>query len=227
VELFCIDTPSAANAAWAFEMAWLFRYPHPVRVIHDQGNEFQGMDFQILLQQYVIEDVPTSVQNPQANAVCEQMHQVVGNILRTLLHSNPPANLIDVRTMVEYCLATASYSLHCTANRALGVSPGAVVFHRDMLIDGPYVANLLLLLREKRQAVIDDNLQRENNQWRNFDYVAGQQVLELVPDPANFEMRTKGPYRILQVHTNGTVTIERAPGLRDRVNIRRARPFLQ
>jgi hypothetical protein len=24
VELFCIDTPSAANAAWAFEMAWLF-----------------------------------------------------------------------------------------------------------------------------------------------------------------------------------------------------------
>jgi transposase InsO family protein len=71
VALFCIDTPSAANAAWAFEMAWLFRYPRPVRVIHDQGNEFQGMDFQVLLQQYGIEDAPTSVQNPQANAVCE------------------------------------------------------------------------------------------------------------------------------------------------------------
>jgi transposase InsO family protein len=81
VELFRIDTPSAANAAWAFEMAWLFRYPHPVRVIHDQGNEFQGMDFQVLLEQYGIEDVPTSVRNPQANAVCERMHQVVGNIL--------------------------------------------------------------------------------------------------------------------------------------------------
>jgi hypothetical protein len=86
--------------------------------------------------------------------------------------------------MVEYCfLATASYSLCCAANRALGVSPGAVVFHCDMLIDVPYVANLLLL-REKRQAVIDDNLRQENNQRRNFDYVAGQQVLELVPDPA-------------------------------------------
>jgi hypothetical protein len=86
------------------------------------------------------------------------MHQVMGNILRTLLHSNPPANLNDVRTMVEYCLANASYSLCCSANRALGVSPGAVVFHRDMLIDVPYVANLLLLLHEKTQAVIDDNL---------------------------------------------------------------------
>jgi hypothetical protein len=141
------------------------------------------------------------------------MHQVVGNILRTLLHSNPPANLNDVRTMVEYCLATASYSLCCAANRALGVSPGAVVFHRDMLIDVPYVAKNLLLLREKRQAVIDDNLRWENNRWRNFDYVAGQQVLELVLDHAKLETRTKGPYRILQVHTNGTVTIERAPGL--------------
>jgi transposase InsO family protein len=69
VELFCIETPSAANAAWAFEMAWLFCYPHSVRVIHDQGNEFQGMDFQVLLQQYGIEDVPTSVRNSQANAV--------------------------------------------------------------------------------------------------------------------------------------------------------------
>jgi transposase InsO family protein len=158
VELFCIETPTAANAAWAFQMAWLFQYPCPVRVIHDQGNEFQGMDFQILLQQYDIKDVPTSVRNPQANAVCEQMHQVVGNILRTLLHSNPPANLNeDARTMVEYCLATASYLLRCAANRALGVSPGALVFHRDMLIDVPYVANLLLL-REKKQAVIDDNL---------------------------------------------------------------------
>jgi hypothetical protein len=115
------------------------------------------MDFQILLQQYGIKDVPTSVQNPQANAVCEQMHQVVGNILQTLLHSNPPANLNDARTIVEYCLATASYLLHCAANRALGVLPAAVVFHHDMLIDVPYVANLLLL-HEKRQAVIDDNL---------------------------------------------------------------------
>jgi hypothetical protein len=127
--------------------------------------------------------------------------------------------------MVEYCLATASYSLRCAANRALGVSPGAVVFHRDMLIDVPYVANLLLLC-EKRQAVIDDNIRWENNRQRNFDYIAGQQVVELVPDPAKLETRTKGPYRILQVHTNGTVTIEHAPGQQDRVNIRHVRPFL-
>jgi hypothetical protein len=45
------------------------------------------------------------------------------------------------------------------------------VFHRNMLIDVPYVANLLLL-REKRQAVIDYNLSRENNRRCNFDFVA-------------------------------------------------------
>jgi transposase len=48
------------------------------------------MDFQILLQQYGIEDVPTSVQNPQANAVCERMHQVADKFANfiTLQSSN-------------------------------------------------------------------------------------------------------------------------------------------
>jgi hypothetical protein len=133
-------------------------------LVQSESSMTRAMNFRAwtfkpaLLQQYgIVEDVPTSVQNPQANAVCEQMHQVVGNILQTLFYSNPPANLNDVRTMVEYCLATTSYSLCCAANRALGVSPGAVVFHRDMSIDVPYVANLLVLC-EKRHAVIDDNL---------------------------------------------------------------------
>ena len=31
-------------------------------------------------------------------------------------------------------------------------------------------------------------------------------------------------YRVVQVHTNGTRTIQRRPGLTDRVNIRQLRP---
>ena len=34
----------------------------------------------------------------------------------------------------------------------------------------------------------------------------------------------RGPYRITQVHTNNTVTIQIRPGVTDRFNIRRIKP---
>ena len=225
-ELIRIDTPSAALSAYAFEIGWLFRYPRPVRVIHDQGNEFQGLPFQNLLRLYGILDVPTSVRNPQANAICERMHQVVGNILRTLLHIHPPQDHHVAAQAVDYALATASHALRSTIHRTLGTSPGALVFHRDMFIDLPYIADLLLL-RDKRQALIDYNLRRENNKRRTHDYKINDYVLELVPNPTKLGFRTRGPFRVEQVHTNGTLTIRRSPTLIDRVNIRRLRPFFQ
>ena len=127
---------------------------------------------------------------------------------------------------MDYALATAQHALRATVHRTLGVSPGAIVFHRDMMIDVPYIANFLLL-RDKRQALIDYNLRRENNRRRNFDYQAGEYVLELKKDPTKLGIRTTGPYRIEQVHTNGTLTIRRGPGLTDRINIRRLRPYFR
>ena len=94
------------------------------------------------------------------------MHQVVGNVLRTLLNLHPPQTHHVASQAVDYALATASHALRSTIHRTLGTSPGALVFHRDMFIDLPYMADLLLL-REKRQALIDYNLQRENKQTTN------------------------------------------------------------
>ena len=89
-----------------------------------------------------------------------------------------------------------------------------------MIIDVPFVENLLLL-HNKRQAVVDYNLQRENQHQYNYNYKQGQQVLELVSKPMKLGPRTKGPFLIEQLHANGTLTISRGPSLIDRVNIRR------
>ena len=48
-----------------FDSQWLCRYPRPVRVIHDNGNEFIGMEFQQMLSSYGIRSVATSVKNPR------------------------------------------------------------------------------------------------------------------------------------------------------------------
>jgi hypothetical protein len=112
----------------------------------------------------------------------------------------------NAEALVNYALATASHALRSMVHCTLGISPRALVFHHDMFIDIPYVADLLLL-RDKRQALIDYNLRHENNCHRNYDYRIGDQVLELLPEPNKLGHHTRGPFSILQVHTNGTVTI--------------------
>ena len=66
-----------------YAQCWLSCYPWPQRCVHDLGGEFTGPEFQTLLENCHIKDVCTSAKNPQSNAVCERMHQTVGNVLIT------------------------------------------------------------------------------------------------------------------------------------------------
>ena len=226
-ELVRIPDKTALTVARAVEHAWLYRYPRPVKCIHDQGPEFIGHDFQFRMSDWGIKTHQISVRNPQANAICERMHQTVANLIRVMIHSHPPANLLAAAHLVDDALATASYALRTTVHNTLGYSPGSIVFNRDMVLDVPYIADLHLL-RYKRQQRIDHNLRTANNRRYNFDYVVGGRVLEVVSSKSKngkLRKRTKGPYSILQVHSNGTLTIRRNGNLIDRVNIRRLRPF--
>jgi transposase InsO family protein len=49
-----------------FENEWLSRYTRPLRCIHDQGTEFTSLSFQHILTINGIQDVRTTVVNPQA-----------------------------------------------------------------------------------------------------------------------------------------------------------------
>jgi transposase InsO family protein len=224
VELVRIDNKTSHHIATQFENSWLSRYPRPNRCVHDNGGEFIGWEFQRLLQQVGIKDVATTSRNPQANAVCERMHQTVGNILRTLLHVNRPQNAQAAAQLVDEALATAMHAMRCAASRTLGISPGALVFHRDMILDLPVIADLLTI-RDKRQVLIDENLRRQNLKRRSFDYQVGQDVLIKAISPSKLEPRAHGPYRIVQVHVNGNLTVQRAPHVLERVNIRRVVPY--
>lgn len=52
-EILRVPNTMTTKAAHSFEMGWLFKYPQPVWVIvHDQGTEFMGEDFQALLRQW-------------------------------------------------------------------------------------------------------------------------------------------------------------------------------
>ena len=224
VEMIRIERKTAAHIAQQFANIWLSRYPRPNKCVHDNGGEFVGWEFQQLLQQAGVEDKPTTSRNPQANAVCERMHQTVANILRTTLATYQPANVDQANQIIENALATAVHATRCAVAQSIGTSPGNLVFRRDMFIDLPLVADLVDI-QQRRQLKIDENLRRQNQKRREYHFHIGQPVLIKTITPSKLEPRAHGPYPIVQTYTNGTVDIARTPHVLERINIRRLVPF--
>ena len=103
------------------------------------------------------------------------------------------------------------------------VSP-FTVHQRDMILDIPLVADLELI-RQNRQALIDEQLIRANRRRISHDYQPNDEVLILAYKPDKLAPHAIGPFRITAVHTNGTVTIQRNAAVTERINIRRIRPY--
>ena len=200
--------------------SWFSRYPRSRKIIYDNGSEFK-LHFRNLCDTYGLERKPTTIKNPQANAILERVHQVIMGMLRT-------AELDMAETISEEDVSTflddASWAIRTTHHTVLKASPGAAIFGRDMLFDIPFVADWHKI-GDYRQQQTDRNTNRENARRYDYDYVVGGQVL-IRKDGIlrKAESRYKGPWTITQVHTNGTIRVQR--GTRsERMNIRRVTPY--
>ena len=195
-----------------------------MKCIHDNGGEFTGLEFQRLLKRCNIEDAPTTSRNPTANAICERMHQTVGNVLRTLVHKNLPQGTRQAKDAVDEALAIAQHALRCAVHTTLGSSPGALVFNRDMFLNIPLMADWQLLTK-RREHLVNENLRRANLKRRRFDYKVNQKILKKLHQPTKLGEWYEGPYKIVQVHVNGNVTVQLRRGVTERLNIRRIIPY--
>jgi hypothetical protein len=157
VEITRIENKSAAHVGMIFENNWLAQFPKPACCVHDNGGEFIGADFIRVLTVNGVKDILTTIKNPQANAICERMHQTAGNIIHTLTHAQPPQDISQANHIIDSALATAMYAIRCAMHHVLGMSPGASVFQRDMFLNIPLIANLQTI-QDQRQVLIDENL---------------------------------------------------------------------
>jgi hypothetical protein len=128
VELIRIDNKTATHIRDKFTQSWFCQYPCPVQRLHDKGGEFIKQNYQWLLKIFSIKDVCLTSKNPQSNAFCERMHQTVNNVLRTLVHTNPPQNTTQVRAIIDDALATAIHAMQTTIATTLGSTQGALAF---------------------------------------------------------------------------------------------------
>ncbi len=224
VELILINNKTAKHIRDKFTQSWLCQYPPPVRCLHDKGGEFIGQNFQLLLEIFSIKDVCSTSKNPQSYAICERMHLPVTNVLRTLVHTNPPQNMTQVRDVIDNALATAIHAMQITVATTLDSTPGALAFAGNTFLNIPLIADWQAIAQTCKYHV-NENLRRANRKGRQFDCAPGQQVLKKVHNSTKLGVRTKGPYTIERVHINGILTILLREGITERINIRRVLPY--
>ena len=102
-------------------------------------------------------DVTTTFKIPSASAIYYSLHQSGSITLQPILHTHPPSSIEQTHHVLNTCFATAGYAsktaIHCTLN----ISLGALVFHRDMILNIPLITDLQLL-HKHQQTLIDEQL---------------------------------------------------------------------
>ena len=202
---------------------WFSRYPRCKYVIYDNGSEFK-LHFETLCDSYGLKRKPTSIKNPQANAILERVHQVVMSMIRTAeldMADSVAPNDVDV------VLTNASWAIRSTYHTVLKASPGAAIFGRDMLFDIPFIADWRKI-GDYRQRQTDLNTLRENEKRIDYDYKVGDKIL-VRKDGILRKTESRWvnePWTIVSVHTNGTIRVTRG-NKSERLNIRRVKPYFE
>lgn len=221
-EIAPINKPNSDETQRAFDSYWLARYPRPREICFDNGKEFKWL-FAELCENMGIGKKPTTEYNPQANAMIERVHQVLGNALRTFELENQQLSKINP---FEPFLTATAYAIRSTYHTTLKATPGQLVFGRDMLLPTQFKADWASIALRK-QKLIDESNARENKKRIQHEYKVGDKVLLERPGiQPKMSAPRDGPFEVVHVSTNGTVRIQKG-AVTQRVNIRRLTPYFE
>ena len=210
IEVNCQENKTSKTTAENFDFLWLCRYPRPYKVIHDQGGEFTGNEFQSLLISYGIKSKPISSKNPQANALCERVHLELLNMVRCYPD-------LDWKVAIQY----AAFSLRTSYHSILNASPAQLVFGEDLLTRTIFSTNWHYLSKRRYHHILYDNT-RENSSRIEHLYQIGDVIMLRVPklNRKKTSSIAEGPYIVKKVNDNGTLLIDKGT-VTEIVSIRR------
>ena len=176
---------------------------------------------------YGITSHVTTVQNPQANAIIERVHQVLANMLRM---SNLQDNLLDTTHKIQQILRIVQWAVNTTYHSMLQASPAQFVFGRDMIMPTTYLANWAAIQARKQARSLCDN-HHENIYRIPHEYKVGDQVLIhcSLDNLGKLQLPTEGPYTIASIENlpiNGTVVIDLGNSY-ETINMRCLLPYFQ
>ena len=213
---------TSARISQLFNQTWLSRYPRPHKVVFDNGSEFKR-DFEPLLVDFDIVPQCTTVENPQANAPVERVHQVIHNMLVT---KELDKHLFDYINPWGEFLSSIAWAIRTSYNSSTQATPAQLVFGRDMLFNITKVIDWKLITERKVKQVQKDN-NRENSKRIPHEYSVGDRVFRIKRGvKRKLSDKKSTPFTVTKVYTNGTVKL-RQGAKSMKLNIRQIEPLYE
>jgi hypothetical protein len=105
------------------------------RVQHNNSNIFGGIEFQEMLSSYGIKSLPSTIKNPMANAIVEQIHGTLREQLQATIFNNDWSN--NIGSLIQACacalsITTPAQGLYSPAQLSFGYD---LIFHQKEIID--------------------------------------------------------------------------------------------
>ena len=129
------DDFNSQRTSQLMNQLWFSRYPRPIKCTCDNGNEFKK-DFKIIVEDFGVKWRPTTVKNPQANAIIERIHGVINDMLRTHDLDNHTFDPVDPWGDI---IVNIAWVLRSLTHSTLNATPAQLFFYEDMLFDLKYV----------------------------------------------------------------------------------------
>ena len=89
------------------------------------------------------------------------MHQMVGHVLRILLHGEPPPDMASTKEYIDEVLFIVMHAMRAAIHSTLESSLGSLTFNRDMFFSIPLIA-YWHTITQRQEHLINENLIREN-----------------------------------------------------------------
>ena len=128
----------------------------------------------MIVEEYGIKKKGITARNPQANAILERIHQVIGNMIKTF-------KIYDREDLEEKdpwsgILAAIMFGVRATYHTTLEATPSQLVFGRDAILPIQHQADWSYI-KNKKQKLINSNNVRENKSRIPHEYQIGDLIL--------------------------------------------------
>jgi hypothetical protein len=127
-------------------MPWNKKY-----IMHTIQIQRMQKESKVLLSLNTVKAKPTTVRNPQANAIVERVHQVIGNIICTFELEN---NYLDDNDPWKGILSATAFAVQSTFHTTLQNTPGQLVFGCDMILNVKHDASWEYICARKQNIIL-------------------------------------------------------------------------
>ena len=204
-EIAEVPSRQADDISNILELTWLTRYPWPTEVIMDRGREFAKEVREMIMGECGCVRKLITTRNPQANAMVERIHQVIGSMINSM-------QIRDADSLGPYgwqgILAALRQAVRSTVHTTTRATPTQLVFGRDAILNVGFEADWQYIKERKQHRILQNNA-RENESRIVHQYSVGDRVMvRQKPNRKYGTDKQRGPYTVTRVNEdNGTLRL--------------------